>query len=105
MSKKIYQVTEVKLEIIKKLPPILVINAKGQVRTGGYSNARLEPYVYVTPPRDGIYEFDFIADEPTGGHIDVITEILAKTYNWDSFPKDLKGVKVYSETNNKTAIL
>lgn len=103
METKVFEVLEVKLSILKKNPPILFISSVGNTRTGGWSNGRLEPYVYIVPPADGIYEFTFMATPPSGLATNAITPILAEPFFWDDFPKDLKGVKVYSETNHVIA--
>ena len=105
MTKKVIEVTGVTLEILKKNPPILVITSKGNVSSGGWSNGQLIPFVYIMPPSDGIYEFDFVADEPTGISTQVISEITSQSFMWDDFPADLKGVKVYSSSNSKIETL
>jgi hypothetical protein len=102
MTKKVHKVTDVTTEILKKYPPVLAITCKGEVPSSGWTNGRLIPFVYIAPPADGIYEFDFVADEPTGTNAQVISEILAETYYWDDFPQDLKGVKINSSTNSIT---
>jgi len=101
MTKKIIEVTEVTLNILKKNPPILEIICKGNVSSGGWSNGQLTPFVYIMPPLDGIYEFDFVADEPTGISTQVISEITSEPFMWDNFPTEVKGVKVYASSNSK----
>lgn len=101
MTKKIIEVTEVTIEILKKNPPILAVTAKGNVSSGGWTNGQLIPFVYIMPPLDGIYEFDFVADEPTGVSTQVISEITSQTFMWDDFPRELNGVKVYASSNFK----
>ena len=59
---KIYAVDELKVAILETLPPQAILAARGRVTSSGWTNGRLIPYVYVTPPKDGIYEFDFVAD-------------------------------------------
>ena len=95
---KVYQVSEVQLHILKSRPPQLDISADGTVRTSGWKNAELSPYVYVTPPEDGIQEFDFVAEPPDGVVSQVITPISANTI-MEEIPDWLKGVRVYAETN------
>ncbi|MGB8191667.1 MAG: hypothetical protein WCF67_07100 [Chitinophagaceae bacterium] len=95
---QVYEVKSVKLTIEKKLPPTLLIHADGVTRTAGYKDPRLEPYVYIQPPPDGIYDFSFVADKPSGPVADVLTPVEAD-YKWDNYPKDLKGVRVHAETN------
>lgn len=93
---KVYEVKSVKLTTEKST---LLIHADGVVRTGGYTNPRLEPYVYIQPPPDGIWDFDFVADKPTGMVPQVLTPIKAE-YKWENYPGDLKGVRVHAETNS-----
>lgn len=102
---QIYKVTTVKLAIEKSLPPRLVVFASGEVTTSGWTGGELQPYVYVTPPADGIYEFDFVAEPPTGVSLQVISPITAKEYVWADFPKDLKGVRINSITNSIIELL
>jgi Dyp-type peroxidase family len=100
-QKKIFEVTEVELVIEKKNPPILIITAEGKVNTSGWSNGKLIPFIYILPPVDGIYEFDFVADEPTGVTLQVISKIISQSFIWNDFPKELNGVKIYSSSNSK----
>jgi hypothetical protein len=76
----------------------LFIEAVGWVPTVGYSNARLSPYEYVTPPTDGIYDFDFTADPPLEESGAQPTEVRAR-YEWSAFPQDLKGVRIHAQRN------
>lgn len=107
MATKILDVTNVQLAIEKTNPPNLVILASGNVTTGGWSNGQLIPYVYVQPPADGIWEFDFVADPPGPNVVvtQVITPIDSEPYRWEAYPIDLKGVRVHSSTNSFTRIL
>lgn len=98
-SEKVRTVKHVALTIFKPLPPILSIIATGEVSSTGYSNARLAPYVYVTPPEDGMYEFDFVAEAPSGASGSAMTEIKSEEFKWQDFPKELKGVRIYAEHN------
>ncbi|SDD85973.1 hypothetical protein [Pedobacter soli] len=99
MTEKVLSVISSTLEILKDDPSTLVINAYGTVKTGGWSNGKLSPYVYIVPPADGIYEFDFVANKPVGIVTEVITPIHSKPYFLAKFPSDLKGVKIYASTN------
>ena len=94
----IYRLTSVNLTILKTSPPILLIAAEGNTRQGGYTNCRLNPLEYVNPPADGIWEFTFEADEPTGTSTDVITDVKAYTA-WEDYPKELKGVRIAAVYN------
>ena len=101
MEEKILEVTKVTLVIQKTNPPRLVVNAKGTVSSGGWSNPQLNQIVHVMPPEDGIYQFDFVADAPSGSATQGVEEIEAE-FVWVDFPEDLKGVKVNASLNSKT---
>ena len=101
---KVLEVTEISLSIYKTNPPILNIHAEGVVRTSGYTNGRLVPYVYVMPPRDGIWDFDFVADKPDDPAKQVLCPI-ATDYMWHNYPEDLKGVRIHSSTNSLEKML
>lgn len=92
------RIISVKTVIEKIFPPNLVLTATCNVPTGGYSNPRLEPVIYVRFPDDGIWEFHFSLEEPISPATDVITEMEA-TYVWDDYPAELKGIKIYGKEN------
>ncbi|SCX81285.1 hypothetical protein [Nitrosospira sp. Nsp13] len=102
--KTIREVTEVRLAVLESFPPKLRITATGNVPTGGWSNPQLNPVVNIQAPPDGIYDFDFVADPPEGPATQVISSIQA-VYVWDSFPADVKGVRVNAAQNSITAWL
>lgn len=97
-SKKIMKVLRANITIYKTKPPVLCIDAAGTVPTGGWTNGRLVPYIYVTFPTDGIWDFDFVADEPAGIVTQVIS-VISATYVWPDYPAGLKGVRIHSSTN------
>jgi hypothetical protein len=103
-KKKVDRVEKVTLKIMKSNPPILHIEANGEVVSSGWTDPELVPLVYVQPPPDGIYEFEFVAKPPTGISQPVITPIDAD-YSWHDFPSDLLGVRVIAQTNSKEASL
>jgi len=82
------------------LPPQLTVSASGTVVTTGWTNAKLEPYVYIQAPPDGIYDFSFTATPPpsTGVVADVITPIKAE-YVYPTIPDGLKGVRIHAANN------
>ena len=100
----ILKVIDVDTSLMKSNPPILVINAYGVVATLGWSNPRLEPRYYIEFPADGIQDFDFVADPPTGMVPQVITPIAAQI-EWDNPPEELKGVRIHAQTNNVEHLL
>lgn len=100
--KTILKVTDVTIQILKTFPPILTIDSTGEVISGDWSNGQLIPHIYIVPPADGIYGFDFAADEPNGPATTVISTINAEQYKWEDFPLDLKGVRINASLNSKT---
>lgn len=101
---KVFEVSEVELAILESFPPKLRIAARGTVPTAGWTNPRLEPFIFIQPPPDGIYEFEFVADPPEGPVSQVITPVEA-VYVWENIPDGLKGVRVHAAQNSKTALL
>jgi hypothetical protein len=77
---------------------IVLISAYGATNTTGWSHFRLQPYIYVQPPPDGIWDFVFVGDPPTGAALDVISHATA-TYVWTLGQSDFRGVRVHSATN------
>jgi hypothetical protein len=101
---KIREVTEVHVAVLESFPPKLRIAATGTVPTGGWSNGTLRPHIHIQPPPDGIHNFDFIADPPTGPAPQVISPIQA-TYTWEELPEGVKGMRVHASENAKTVQL
>ena len=98
-QKPVYEVTEVTVNILESMPPTLVVNASGNTRTGGWTNAGLARRVYIDPPADGIQDYDFVATPPDGGSTDAITEIKAAPDSWHDPSAWVRGVRVHAETN------
>ena len=93
------EVTDVSISILEKEPPILVVQASGNVPTGGWTNPGLSRVVYVTEPADGIQDYEFMATPPSGMATDMITPVHA-TDSWDNPPDWLKGVRVKAASNS-----
>ena len=100
----VWAVTNVKLAAYKTYPPKLIIGVQGTVGTPGWTNAKLVPFIYIQPPPDGIYDFNFVATPPTKAVAQVVTDIEAK-HVLKTIPKDLKGVRIHSQTNSQVAYL
>lgn len=94
----ILHVHTVDLLLFKSLPPVLVINALGEVNSGGWHHATLLPRFHPAPPADGIADYDFVAEPPSGPAIAVISPIVAQTTLTDP-PAWLRGIRVHSATN------
>lgn len=101
---RVRTVTAVSANLIQLPAPLkeqLVVVALGDVPTTGWSHIRLSPRYYVAPPADGIWDFDFIGDEPTGVVGQVILPVAAEIVV--PYPAWCTGARVYSATNNITA--
>jgi len=94
----VYEVTSADIRIAKRLPPQAFIIAKGVVRTLGWTNGRLKPYIYVQPPPDGIYDFDFVATPPNGPAGDALAPIVSEEYVMP-LPRGFRGIRIHAETN------
>lgn len=101
---KILEVTEIKLAVLESFPPQLSIRASGLASTPGWSNPELKPYVFIQAPPDGIYDFDFVAERPTGIVPQQVVPIEASLV-MKTFPETLKGVRIHASNNSKTALL
>lgn len=76
---------------------VLHVGAIGIVGRGGYSDGRLEPRVYITPPDDGTWDFDMVAAPPAEVAIQVETPIGA---SFSGVAADwLKCVRVHAAQN------
>lgn len=82
----------------------LEMDAEGSVPMAGYKNAVFLKRIYAAPPKDGIYEFDAVADKPASG-APAATPVDVKG-DWGDYPKDrVKGIRVISKTNSVVAML
>ncbi|KPJ93033.1 MAG: hypothetical protein AMJ55_08860 [Gammaproteobacteria bacterium SG8_15] len=98
------EITDVQLTLSKSNPPQLDIAVKGNVTSSGWTKPELTPFVYVTPPQDGIYDYDFQAVPPAGPAATVITPIEAG-YSLNPLPDNLKGVRIHASQNKMEAML
>lgn len=103
-KKKVLEVKSVQLALLKSNPPMLSITTFGTVPTGGWKDPELVPYVYIQPPPDGIYDFDFVATAPDGIVTQAITPIVAN-HTLPEIPEELKGVRVHASRNAEVALL
>jgi hypothetical protein len=78
--------------------PKLLVGAAGVVNSSGWSNIRLAPRYYIVPPGDGVWDFDFIGDPPSG----IVLPVELPVSAWCTYtaPPWLKGVKVHAERNS-----
>ena len=93
------EVTDVSVSYLESQPPFLVVQAKGNVSTGGWSNPTLTRLVYVMPPADGIQEYEFRATPPSGIATEVISPVSASD-RWHGPADWVRGVRVKAATNS-----
>jgi hypothetical protein len=101
--KKIMEAAEIELAVLESFPRQLSIHAFGFTSSLGWSNPQLRP-VFVQAPPDGIYDFDFLAEPPTGIVPQHSVRIDAG-FVMRTFPESLKGVRIHAVVNSKTALL
>lgn len=106
---RVLEVTSVELSLVKTKPPQIHIVTHGTVPTSGWKQPRLSPWFYIRPPDDGIQDFDFVADAPTGIVLPVITPIVGEA----TIPRDpadywgpgkaLHGVRIHARSSTREA--
>lgn len=106
---RIYSVESVSVTLLKSNPTQIHISACGKASSTGWTKAELSPWIYVMAPADGIQDFDFIAQPPTGISLPVLTPIAAEATtthdpaNYWGEGKPLRGVRIHAQTNAKEA--
>ncbi len=71
------QVDDIEVRILLSQPPHLNVTARGTVPTTGFTDVRLIPATYASPPADRIHDFFLVATPPSGFAAQVITGIEA----------------------------
>ncbi len=99
MDAKVFSIQEVSLGFTPSVPPSVIIGAAGTAPTSGWSNGRLIPRVYVIPPEDGLWDFDFIATTPSGIALQKLTPISSTPFV-AKVPEWFKGARVHASTNS-----
>ena len=97
MSELVREIVEVNASIDgDEDQPLLVVEAEGLAATAGWTNVRLDPHVYITPPDDGVQDFDLVGDRPADA-ADALTEVEAA---WEGPLQDwCIGVRVHAIDN------
>jgi hypothetical protein len=94
----ILKVYEARIAVLKSFPPQWSVKAEGVVATTGWRNPRLEPRFYIDFPKDGIQDFDFVADPPPGIANQVLSPVTAYV-DWENPSKEIRGIRVHSANN------
>lgn len=106
MQSRVYSVDEVHIEaliVIPENPPAIAVSAKGWVNTSGWSHPGLAPWIYITPPKDGILDLDFVATPPTGFALQVFSKIgVVEPF---AIPDWVRGVRIHTSTNSLEALI
>lgn len=77
--------------------PLLIVEADGLAPTAGWTHVRLEPHVYITPPDDGVQDFDLVGDRPASAAADALAPVEA---GWEGPLADwLIGVRIHAADN------
>ena len=100
----IYEVDSVTITYIKKNPAQYRVDARGKTKTAGWSGPRLSAVVYVQVPPDGIYDFNFVAEPPSGASPQVLAPISTQCV-LEKMPKGFCGVRMHATSNTKEAVL
>lgn len=104
MNFKVYSVEDAKLAVLNTNPRSLYIRVLGSVPTSGWTDPSLSEYIYVQPPPDGIWDFDFTAQPPEGIVLQAFMRIIVE-HTWHGDVDALKGVRIHASTNQKVELL
>lgn len=74
-----------------------VIQATGTVTTSGWSNPTLSPVIYVVEPKNGIWEYQFVAESPGGSITNPVITKLTTPEVSINLHKKMKGVRVTAQ--------
>ena len=98
MSELVREIVEVNASIDgDEENPLLVVEVEGLAATAGWANVRLDPHVYITPPDDGVQDFDLVGDRPSGDATEALSEVEAA---WEGPLEDwVIGVRVHAVDN------
>lgn len=87
-------VTEVRLALLKRNPPLLAIEVHGFYNSTGWSQPQLLEHCYCIEPRDGIWDMTCAAVPPTG-RVDWMPIPFSFTHTMSDVPTGLKGVRIH----------
>lgn len=106
---RIYEATGIKFSFDTHTPPHLLAYVEGKVVTSGWTNPELFAWRYITAPEDGVQNFDFTAEEPSGITLQVISPISTSFHvpidieNYWGAGKPLKGIRVHAQLGSVSA--
>lgn len=99
--KKIFSVDSIDLALNKSNPPTITVTATGTASTSGWKNFALVPlWNRTNPPVNGVYEFSFEGEPPTGIVLQVLTPTGPVSYTLSADEtKDAKRFVIYAASN------
>lgn len=97
-AEKILEVQDISV-VLDNNQPVVIIKASGTVTSSGWKNSMLVPHNFDSPPPDGIYDFDFVAEPPKDISIPVLMPIGA-TLKLESIPENFKGIRIHGGNSN-----
>ena len=102
---RIQKVNSASFEILKSKPVTLALFAIGTVSSSGSTKGALSAWFYIEPPEDGIQDFDFNAEPPTGIVLPVQTPIVSDPIillyprNYWGEGKPILGARIHARQN------
>ena len=106
---RIFSIDDVHLYSLPIAASMIGITASGHAASTGWTNPQLGAWFYIAPPADGIQDFDFYADEPSGVVLPVPTSVSAslivsrdRRHYW-GYERPLRGVRIHSQTGAREA--
>jgi hypothetical protein len=100
MRRKVLEIRDVEVAALED--GRVLVRARGLVPALGWSAPELVPYTTIAPPRDGIHEFDFVAEAPDAGSPSVIDALVAELR---VRAKGVVGVRVHGSLNALVGVL
>jgi hypothetical protein len=100
---RIMSVAAVTVDTLESRPPRFVLSASGSVSSSGWTRGRLRPMPMKEEPKDGIYQFEFLANPPSGIVLPVISPISTeRPAVWRPEPPtaEVKGIRVFAAQND-----
>ncbi|MCL6751923.1 hypothetical protein KBT16_13495 [Nostoc sp. CCCryo 231-06] len=102
-KEKIFEVQDISV-ILEDNQSTLSIKASGNVTSSGWKNPELVSHSFEQPPPDGIYDFDIVAEPPSGIDLPVVMPIETE-YKLKQIPNNLKGIRIHASKNVNEFIL
>lgn len=102
MRARIYSIEQALFYIMKSAPAQLAVIATGRVPTTGWSDPTLTPFIYVTPPADGILDLDVTALAPAPGMVVLAMPTPVSASLTMAVPTWVRGVRVHASSNSAT---